>query len=117
MLVKDFYCNEIISKKTKVDIVYETGYILAFHHTMPHFETHIVIIPKKHIESLSTFDNCSTLSLEFFKAISFVTKLVENKCGGCRISSNVGDYQSTKHLHWYVHYGKRLRNEDGSMIT
>ncbi len=113
--MSDFYCDEIISKKTEVDIVYETENILAFHHTKPYFELHIVIIPKKHIDSLSTFDNNPALSLEFLKAISYVTKLVESEFGGCRVSSNVGIYQSTKHLHWYVHYGKRLRNEDGSL--
>ena len=115
--MNDFYCDEIISKKTKVDIVYETEEILAFHHTKPYFELHIVIIPKKHIDSLSTFNNNSALSIEFLKAISYVTKLVESEYGGCRVSSNVGDYQSTKHLHWYVHHGKRLRNEDGSLIS
>ncbi len=114
--MKDYYCDEIISKRTNVDIVYETDEILAFHHTKPYFELHIVIIPKKHIDSLSTFDNDPALSNEFLKAISYVTKLVEKKFGGCRVSSNVGDYQTTKHLHWYVHYGKRLRNEDGGSI-
>ncbi len=112
----DYYCDEIIPGKTEVDIVYETDAILAFHHTKPYFELHIVIIPKKHIDSLSTFDNDPVLSNEFLKAISYVTKLVENEYGGCRVSSNVGNYQTTKHLHWYVHYGKRLRNEDGSLI-
>ncbi len=97
--------------------MYETEHVLAYHHTKPFFEVHVVIIPKKHIDSLSTFDNNAALSLEFLKAISYVAKLVESEYGGCRVSSNVGSYQSTKHLHWYVHYGKRLRNEDGTSVS
>ena len=114
--MKDFYCDKIISKKVEVDIVFETEKVLAFHHTNPYFMVHIVIIPKIHIDSLSTFDLDKNLSHEFLKAISFVTKLVEDKHGGCRVSSNIGNYQSTKHLHWYVHYGERIRKENGDTI-
>jgi histidine triad (HIT) family protein len=45
-----------------------------------------------------------------------VTNKLEKSYGGCRVSSNVGEYQSTKHLHWYVHYGERLRTEAGELI-
>ncbi len=114
--MKDFYCSEILTKKTKVDIVYESEEVLAFHHTRPYYELHIVVIPKKHIESLSYLETHPFISGELMKAIIFVSKLVESKYGGCRVSSNVGSYQTTKHLHWYVHYGKRLRNEDGSIV-
>ena len=42
--------------------------------------------------------------------------ILEKETGGCRVSSNVGNYQTTKHLHWYVHSGNRIRHEDGSPI-
>lgn len=112
----DFYCEQIISKKTKVDIVFETDLVLAFHHTNPYFEKHVVIIPKEHIDSLSTYPNTTTLNSDLFEAIKFVTNLLEEEHGGCRISSNIGSYQTTKHLHWYAHWGKRLRTEDGTII-
>ena len=113
----DFYCSEIISGRTKVDILFETDLVLAFHHTKPYFEQHIVIIPKEHFESLSRYPNTPQLNHDMFDAIKFVTHLLEEKFGGCRISSNVGDYQSTQHLHWYVHCGKRLRTENGDFIN
>lgn len=112
----DFYCREIISGITKVNIIFETELVMAFHHTQPYFETHIVIIPKMHIDSLSDYPHSTELNADFFTAIEHVTKLVEAETGGCRISSNVGDYQTTKHLHWYVHAGKRLRKENGEKI-
>jgi histidine triad (HIT) family protein len=42
----DFYCSQIISGKVKIDVVFETERVIAFHHTNPYFEQHIVLIPK-----------------------------------------------------------------------
>jgi histidine triad (HIT) family protein len=113
----DFYCEEVLSGRVDVSVVYETNLVLAFHHTKPYFEHHVVIIPKQHIASLS--DEAATnakLAIDFMTAIHAVVSKIEKTQGGCRVSSNVGSYQSTKHLHWYVHAGKRLRNEDGSKV-
>lgn len=33
---------------------------------------------------------------------------------GCTVSTNIGNQQTSQHLHWDVHAGKRLRNEEGS---
>ncbi len=116
--MSDFYCDQVLSGKLRVDIVFESDLVLAFHHTRPYFEHHIVIIPKTHISSLSTPGAIdAALAHAFLSAIQHVTAQLEATTGGCRVSSNVGDYQSTKHLHWYVHAGKRLRREDGSPIN
>lgn len=114
--MKDFYCDQVIPGKINVDIVFETKNVLAFHHTKPYWERHIVIIPKTHIDGLSNYPISETLNAEFFEAIKFVTKNLEGQYGGCRVCSNVGNYQTTKHLHWYVHQGKRLRAENGDPI-
>ena len=87
---------------------------MAFHHTNPYWENHVVIIPKNHIESLADYPNDSTLNQDMFEALRVVTNLFESQFGGCRVSSNVGDYQTSKHLHWYVHQGKRIRAHDGT---
>ena len=115
--MSDFYCDQVLQGKVDVSVVFETDLVLAFHHTRPYFEYHIVIIPKQHIESLSSPHAVeSTLAFDFLKAIQHVCGKVERENGGCRVSSNVGNYQSTRHLHFYVHSGKRLRNEDGSVV-
>lgn len=111
--MKDIYCQQIIPGKLKVDIVFETDLVMAFHHTQPYWEHHVVIIPKAHIDSLANYPNHPALNKDFFEAIRVVTSLFETHYGGCRISSNVGNYQTSKHLHWYVHHGKRLVEEDG----
>ena len=114
--MEDFYCEQVIPGEITVDILFETKQVMAFHHTNPFWEKHVVIIPKTHIDSLSNYPNSESLNFEFFEAIKFVTKMFEENYGGCRISSNIGNYQSTKHLHWYIHYGLRLRAENGDHI-
>lgn len=115
--MKDLYCQQIIPGKLKVDILFETDLVMAFYHTKPYWEHHVVIIPKRHIDSLSTYTNDNALNQDFFKAIKIITRLFEENYGGCRVSSNVGNYQTSKHLHWYVHSGRRLKDEDGNEIT
>jgi len=110
--MEDIYCQQIIPGLLKVDIVFESDLVMAFHHTVPYWENHVVIIPKIHIESLSKYPDSPKMNQEFFEAIRVVTEMFENKYGGCRVSSNVGDYQSSKHLHWYVHQGKRVKDEE-----
>lgn len=113
----DIYCDEIIPGKMSVKILVETINVLAFEHTHPYWETHIVVIPKKHIESLGQVKEIDiSLLIETIKVASDVCRSVENEKGGCRLSTNVGSYQSSKHLHFYIHAGSRLRNEDGSPI-
>jgi histidine triad (HIT) family protein len=114
--MSDFYCEQVIPGKVKVDIIFETEEVMAFYHTDPFWEKHVVIIPKAHIDSLSSYPNTAKLNFDFFEAIKLVTKMFEENYGGCRISSNIGNYQSSKHLHWYVHYGPRLRAENGDHI-
>lgn len=114
--MEDIYCQQIIPGKLPVEIIFETERVMAFHHSKPYWERHIVIIPKAHIDSLSTYPNSIELNRDFFEAIAFVTNMLEDAYGGCRICSNVGNYQTSKHLHWYVHQGKRLRDEEGSPI-
>ena len=39
----DFYCEQVLSGKTRVEVVLETENVLAFHHTRPHWPVHIVV--------------------------------------------------------------------------
>lgn len=110
----DFYCDEILSGKTKVARVAETANVLAFHHTQPYWGLHIVIIPKRHIPSLAEFEPADLPVIqEMFAMAAELCASVTEEYGGCRLSTNCGDYQTTKHLHFYIHNGLRLRDESG----
>lgn len=116
--MQNIYRDEIIPGKLKVDIIFETENVMAFHHTKPYWEHHVVIIPKTNIDSLATYSNTNTeLNKDFFEAIRFVSQLFETNYGGCQVVSNVGSCQTTKHLHFYVHAGKRLRDSDGKKFS
>ena len=67
--MNDFYCEQVIPGKIKVDIIFETDQVMAFHHTNPYWERHVVIIPKMHIDGLSVYPNSDKLNFEFFEAI------------------------------------------------
>ena len=111
----NFYCAEILSGSQQAETLWESPNVLAFKHTKPYWELHWVIIPKQHISDLTALDHAS-VERDLFCAIQALTNRAKTSYGGCRVSSNIGNYQSTKHLHFYIHAGKRLRAEDGSPI-
>ncbi|HKE60182.1 MAG TPA: HIT domain-containing protein [Pyrinomonadaceae bacterium] len=106
-MAEDFYCEEVLSGKTKVSIVRETDNVLAYHHTRPFWPTHIVVIPKRHISSLLTLtDEDGPLLLELIAVVREVAAEVIARHGACRVLTNLGSYQDSKHLHWHVNSGE-----------
>ena len=111
----DFYCENVLSGLIEVEKVHETNNVVAYHHTKPFWETHIVVIPKRHISSLLTLeDTDDSILLELFEVIRKVAgKVVEQK-GAARVLTNLGKYQDSKHLHFHVYSGKRVRQDESS---
>ncbi|MFD1737410.1 HIT family protein [Bacillus salitolerans] len=100
---QDFYCDEVLSGKTIVEKVYETENTLAYYHTRPSYDVHIVVIPKKHIPSLTKIENDDhDLFVELMNAVRKVASNIEQEYGACRVITNLGRYQDSKHLHWHV---------------
>ena len=104
----NFNRDEVLSGKTKVNIVLETDNTLAFHHTRPYYPVHIVVIPKQNIDSLVTLED-DALMLELIKSVQTVAKLLLEEHGAAKVTTNLGDYQDTKHLHFHVGFGQPLR--------
>jgi histidine triad (HIT) family protein len=104
----DFYCEQVLSGKTEVEKVCETENVLAYYHTKPAYEKHIVVIPKKHISSLITItEEENALLLELLSVVKRVAADIVSEHGACRVITNLGEYQDSKHLHWHVVYGSR----------
>lgn len=104
----DFYCENVLSGRIEVDKVHETENVLAYHHTRPFWETHIVVIPKRHISSLLTLENTDDeLFLELFAVIRKVAGDIVTEKGAARVLTNLGEYQDSKHLHFHVYSGER----------
>jgi len=114
----DFYCDEIISGKTAVPLLAETAGVLAFHHTRPYWPVHVVVIPKKHIASLAGLEEGDmAIVREMMDVAAELCRRITEEHGGCRLSTNCGDHQTTKHLHFYIHSGKRIRDVHGILLT
>ena len=106
-MAEDFYCDEVLSGKTPVEKVFETDNVLAYHHTRPFWETHIVVIPKEHVDSLLTVEK--DLLNELLDVVKTVAALVLGEKGAARVLTNLGDYQDSKHLHFHVSSGEKIR--------
>ncbi len=109
-MTNDFYCDEVLSGHTPVNKMIETDSVLAFHHTRPYWPVHIVVIPKRHFDSLLALEvEEHKLLLEMMSVIKQVAAEVVAQHGGCRIVTNLGKYQDSKHLHWHIGSGEPLK--------
>jgi histidine triad (HIT) family protein len=109
-MTNDFYCDEALSGRTPVRKVMETDNVLAFHHTRPFYPVHVVVIPKRHIGSLLTLEKeDDDLLLELIGVVRQVASQIVLEHGACRVLTNLGEYQDSKHLHWHVAFGQPLR--------
>lgn len=109
----DFYCEEVLSGRIEVEKILETENILAFYHTRPFWETHIVVIPKRHISSLLTLEKSDErIFLELFEVIKKVAGEVTKQKGAARVITNLGKYQESKHLHFHINSGDKIRPDN-----
>lgn len=103
----DFYCDEALSGRTPIEVVEETDAVLAFRHTRPFWPEHIVVIPKQHVPSLLEVE--APLLAELLAVVQRVASDVLARQGACRVVTNLGDYQDSKHLHFHVAADDALR--------
>ena len=93
--------------------VYEDEKILAFRDINPQAPTHILVIPKTHIESVNgiTAENASIVAHIFEKIPAIAA--AEGLVNGYRVVSNCGDDagQTVHHLHFHILGGKQLSLE------
>jgi histidine triad (HIT) family protein len=109
-MTTDFYCDEALSGRTPIQKVMETDNVLAFHHTRPFYPVHIVVIPKRHIGSLLTLEpEDQPVLLELIAVVRAVAEQMVATHGACRVLTNLGEYQDSKHLHWHVAFGAPLK--------
>jgi histidine triad (HIT) family protein len=109
-VTQDFYCDEALSGRTPVTVVMETEDVLAFHHTRPFWPVHIVVVPKRHVPSLIDLGGADDALLHAVLAVvRRVADQVTREHGACRVLTNLGRYQDSKHLHFHVNSGEPLR--------
>lgn len=104
---EDFYCDYVLSGKVVVEKVKETDRVLAFYHTKPSYEKHIVIIPKEHVAKLIDVKDKSLLS-EIFKVAEELIREFGLDGTSYRLVTNGGANQESKHLHFHLVSGNKL---------
>jgi histidine triad (HIT) family protein len=102
----DIYCDVIIPRKVEITVVKETDNVLAFYHTKPHWPVHIVVTCKKHVPSL--IELTDELANELLVVVKEIAKQVKDKHSACRVLTNLGGYQDSKHLHIHISNGPSI---------
>lgn len=109
--MKDCIFCKIINKEIPSKVVYEDEELLAIHDVAPAAPIHILVIPKKHIESLATMKNGDyELISKIYKIIDKISEEQGFKQNGYRVIVNCGEdgCQEIKHLHFHILAGKKL---------
>ena len=100
------FCK-IVKKELKAEIVYENDYVVAFKDIHPKAAFHILIVPKKHIESVDKLEESDKeLVGEMALAAKDIAK--DNNIIGYKLVINVGrdGGQIVDHLHMHLLGGK-----------
>ena len=89
--------------------VYEDDSVFAFRDINPQAPTHILVIPKTHIQSVSEINGeNSSVVAHIFEVIAKLAK--EQGMESYRVVSNIGEQagQSVHHLHFHVLSGRDM---------
>lgn len=104
------FCK-IANKEIKGDIVYEDDKFVAFKDIKPKAPVHLLIVPRKHIESVNKLEEEDK---ELIGEMFLTAKRIAQKMGvdktGYRLMFNVGrdSGQLVDHLHLHLIGGKKL---------
>ncbi len=86
-----------------VERLYETEWVMAFHHPRPSYPIHILIVPKRRVRSLLALTEAE---MPIVKDVIFAAQhLVETlglDAGGFRLVVNGGAYQDVMQMHWHL---------------
>jgi len=104
------FCN-IVNREMHADIVFENKQVVVIKDILPKAPVHVLILPKKHIESVTSLAETDEAMLG---QLVLVAKHVAEEQGiaetGYKLIFNVGKHggQVIKHLHMHMLGGKQL---------
>ena len=105
------FCK-IAKKEIDSNIVFEDDMVIAFRDLSPQAPEHVLVIPKKHIESINKFqdvdkDIAAHILVDVVPKIANDLKIAEN---GYRVVINTGDDggQTVHHLHVHILGGRSM---------
>lgn len=106
------FCK-IAQKEIPSQLVYEDEQVAAFRDLEPQAPVHVLVIPKKHVESLLalTAVDKALISHIMIDVIPQLAKELQVDEKGFRVVANTGDEggQSVKHLHFHLLGGRSMQ--------
>lgn len=100
---------QIVRQKIPCKILYEDDHSMAFEDINPQAPVHLLIIPKRHIESLAQAEkNDGELMAHLLHTLNHMAKEKRIKDSGYRTVINTGDNggQTVHHLHIHLLGGR-----------
>ncbi len=102
------FCK-IASNEVPADVVHSSDNVVAFRDINPQAPTHILLIPKEHIESAASLeDQHGKLLAEIMETATHLAEAENIDRSGWRLVTNVGANagQSVLHLHFHLLGGR-----------
>lgn len=95
---------QIIKKEIPAKIVYENDELIAFNDIHPKAKTHILIVPKKHIDTIKDLDESEADEVLVGKMVLKARDLArEKKLDGYQLLFNVGKSAGQLVFHIHLH--------------
>lgn len=103
------FCR-IVAGEIPSAMVYEDEHVIAFRDIAPAAPTHVLVIPRQHVDSIHSADLDGETVVALIRAAQLVAEHEGIHEGGYRLVTNVGELggQSVSHLHWHVLGGRQL---------
>ena len=111
--MKDCIFCKIACKEIPAKLVYEDDLVVAFGDINPQAPVHILVIPKKHIE---TIDHLDPKDEKIVGALIYAAQKIAREKGiaekGYRLTFNVRSHggQVIEHIHLHLLGGRKLKN-------
>ena len=102
------FCK-IANKEINSEIVYENKNVVAFKDLNPKAKIHILIVPKKHYETILDLDEKEIME-DMLSAVKEIAKEYKIEEDGFRLINNCKEYggQEVMHLHIHMLGGEKL---------
>jgi len=91
------------------NLVYQDEHVVAFPDIHPAAPTHLLVIPRRHVESVAQLDDAQ-LAGRLLRAVRTVAEQAGVAERGYRVVTNIGREggQTVPHLHFHVMGGRQL---------
>ena len=81
----------------------ETETLIAFHHPRPNYPVHILLVPKRSLDSLMALQTSDADFLtDLFQTVQSLVREFNLETRGYRLINNGGAYQDVPHLHFHL---------------